>query len=200
MSLESKAQSLEPESRNRSPDILARALLVFGWFLSLLPLFIFFDASQSSESAAPRGKSFLNATETSAKGHKPHGSFSVEILRENSSEAEPGTIYKLKGVVLSRNQATDVSLEWILPKDGSATLTQGTLNETVGALEPGSSHQTSVEITVHSTSNVKIHLNVVGIVNGQKLGGIAQFNTIPPSPEKKSLIQKQSEQKKRIIQ
>lgn len=106
-------------------------------------------------------------------GHgKGGGSLNISLSPvENVSGA-----LTLKAHVNAKNDLSNLKFEWVLP--AGMRITSGSVAGDLGALSAGQSAEFETVFAISPDTNEQIHLQVYRLIDGEKLGEVAQYNSL----------------------
>lgn len=132
-----------------------------------------YDDTKSFTQTSEKVK-ILNAQRAAAGQGKGGGNLNVSFT-SSSDNLLPGALNLIASITSTRD-LSDLRYEWLLP-DG-VTLTKGLLNGDIGTLADGDESTIEVSLAIPSIENKQVHLQVYRLVDGEKMGQVAQYNTI----------------------
>lgn len=138
-------------------------------------------SGSSSDSSSPTSDAkmqTLNArTPASQSANKGGGQMNINLSSPNAATASAIEPLVIKAQVIAMANLADVRYEWILPD--SVTPVRGSVTGGIGALADGA--QGAIEISLNllpGSENKQIHLQVYQLIDGERMGQVAQFNTV----------------------
>ena len=136
----------------------------------------FVELHDDTKSAAQTSEKLkiLNAQRAVAGQGKGGGNLNVSFT-SSSDNLVPGALNLIANISSTRD-LSELRYEWLLP-DG-VTLTKGVLSGEIGTLADGDESTIEVSLSIPAIENKQVHLQVYRLVDGEKMGQVAQYNTI----------------------
>jgi hypothetical protein len=111
-----------------------------------------------------------------AKGPENKGAGALKItLTSPDGRRSDGTLV-LNAKVVATTELEGLKYEWVLP-DG-VTLVSGALDGDIGTLAEGASNAQDVTLNVSAQTNSFVHFHAYRLSGGEKVGQLAQYNTL----------------------
>ena len=133
--------------------------------------------AHSQKEAILRGGGFdqNDRMPASVKGEQGKGGSQLSISFEEGTQTGSGVL-NLKALIESHVDQQDLKFQWMLP-DG-VTMAAGSNEGDVGSLTAGETKSLEASLLVPTGVNKQIHLQVYSMVNGERMGDVAQYNTV----------------------
>lgn len=129
----------------------------------------------------------LNAQKISPEAQgKGGGNLIVTFDSPTENPANGGLI--LTANIAALTDLADVRYDWLLP-DG-VTLAKGATSGNLGSLSEGSDATIEVSLVIPAAENKQVHLQVYRLIDGEKMGQVAQYNTLDQKSIERTLATK----------
>jgi hypothetical protein len=175
----------------RTRDLIKWLFGVAATVAIVLGLAWLFEAQQPGSRAAAQKDAILrgdlNRMPASVPDGQGKGGSNLSIELENSGTTGEGVL-NLKAHVEVHTDVTDLKYQWVLPE--GVTMASGSPEGDLGNLMGGEAKEIEASLLVPAKENKQIHLQVYSMVNGERMGDVAQYKTVRQSEIERTLASK----------